>query len=78
MAYWGAAALLLMGLLVGLLRQFGPMAVTLFHETKVKYEATEYFAYQRLKKAINSQDYSAAMAKSLDWKHRLDAARGSA
>ncbi|QDG78740.1 BatD family protein [Labrenzia sp. PHM005] len=72
-AYWGAATLLLMGLLAWLLRKFGPKAVTMFHEAKVKYEATEYFAYRHFKKAINTQDYSATMAKALDWKNRLDA-----
>lgn len=69
--YWGAAALLLIGVLIGLLRKFGPKAGALFQATKVKYEATEYFAYRHFKKAINTQDYSAATAKGLDWKHRL-------
>ncbi|WP_420411566.1 hypothetical protein [Roseibium sp.] len=74
MAYWGAAALLLSGTFLGLLRKYGPTAAAFFQAAKATYEATEYFAYRRLKKAINSQDYSAAMAKSLDWQHRLDAA----
>ncbi|MFN3131709.1 BatD family protein [Roseibium sp.] len=71
MAYWGTAALLLIGLFVWLLRKFGPKAVTLFHGAKAKYEATEYFAFRHFNKAIDAQDYSAAITSGLLWKQRL-------
>ncbi len=74
MAYWGAAALLPVGLLAWLLRKFGPKTVTLFHEAKAKYEATEYFAYRHFKKAISTRDYSAAIINGLYWKKRLNSA----
>ncbi|CTQ71252.1 BatD family protein [Roseibium alexandrii] len=68
----GAAALLLIGILVGLLHKFGPQAAALFQAAKAKYEATEYFAYRHFKKALNTQDYSSAMTRGIIWKHRLD------